>query len=95
MSTVKGREVFAMLATMVLGLISLIYAMLFFNGAVMQLGLFVGALIIGFIIDTITLIIHAKVKKIIVDKINKKYYNKGTKKQRKEVIDNDEQSISI
>ena len=52
-----------MLATMVLGLISLIYAMLFFNGAVMQLCLFVGALIIGFIIDTIALIIHAKVKK--------------------------------
>ena len=63
MNTVKEREVFTMLATMVLGLISLIYAMLFFNGAVMQLGLFVGALIIGFIIDTITLIIHAKVKK--------------------------------
>ena len=63
MSTVKGREVIVMLATMVLGLISLIYAMLFFNGAVMQLCLFVGALIIGFIIDTIALIIHAKVKK--------------------------------
>ena len=63
MNTVKEREVFTMLATMVLGFISLIYAMLFFNGAVMQLGLFVGAIIIGFIIDTITLIIHAKVKK--------------------------------
>lgn len=63
MNTVKGREVFAMLATMVLGLIGLIYAMLFFNGAVMQLGLFVGALIVGFIIDTVALNIHAKIKK--------------------------------
>ena len=76
-----------MLVTMVLGLISLIYAMLFVKGVVIQLGLFACSLVIGFTIDTVALIIHAE--------INKKYYNKGTKKQRKEVIDNDEQSISI
>lgn len=52
-----------MLFTMVLGLISLIYAMLFFNSIVIQLGLFACALIIGFTIDTVVLAIHTKVKK--------------------------------
>ena len=63
MNTVKGREVFTMLATMVLGLISLIYAMLFVKGVVMQLGLFACSLVIGFTIDTVALIIHAEINK--------------------------------
>lgn len=52
-----------MLVTMVLGLISLIYAMLFVKGVVMQLGLFACALVIGFTIDTVALIIHVEINK--------------------------------
>lgn len=52
-----------MLVTMVLGLISLIYAMLFVKGVVIQLGLFACSLVIGFTIDTVALIIHAEINK--------------------------------